>query len=372
MIGMVIRGVAAWAALMAVAVGLAGSANVRHGTPLWPGARYSIEERDAAVMRAFTFLRYFARYEPNYKAYGSDLLSMFYNIAETSQNRELSEAARAAGHELAMHWRRLHPHVPPEAGPFEVADLVFGHDPAERLGAPDANMGAELRAAAAKYTALDYLLFDPAKEPPPSDIPKECEKCGHQNARGAKVCSRCNTRLEMRTRYDLFQDALITTYTGDRAGIMLGAPFKDVVRWLPVMRPYPPRQPKHNYEYYSGVYSATHVVYTNNDYSQLRLDRGCFAPEVEHLHATLQHAVTDHDAETMGEYLDSLRTFGIGFEDASIRQGFEFLLSVQNHDGSWGDVHDPDIYGRYHPTWTSVDGLRDYRWSQTAPCPVLK
>jgi squalene cyclase len=72
----------------------------------------------------------------------------------------------------------------------------------------------------------------------------------------------------------------------------------------------------------------------------------------------------------MGEYLDSLRAFGIGFEDPAIRKGFEFLLSVQNHDGSWGDVHDPDIYGRYHPTWTSVDGLRDYRWSKTAPCPV--
>src|SRR5580765_2896791 len=140
MSGMVFRGVAATTALMAVAVGLAGPANVHRGTPLWPGARNTREERDAAVMRAFTFLRYFAKYEPNYKAYGSDLLSMFYNIAETSQNRELSEAARVSGHELALQWRRIHPRVPAEAGPYEVADLVFGHDPAERLGAPDANM----------------------------------------------------------------------------------------------------------------------------------------------------------------------------------------------------------------------------------------
>jgi hypothetical protein len=353
-----------------MAVGLVVPAKVNRGTPLWPGARFTQEQRDAAVMRAFTFLAYFAAYPPNYKAYGSDLLSMFYNIAETSQNRSLSEAARREGHELALHWRHIHPNVPQDAGPFEVADLVFGHDPAERLGAPDAAMGAELRAAAAKFSAVDYLYFDPAKEPPPSDVPAECEKCGHQNARGATVCSRCNAKLEMRARYDLFQDALITAYTGDRAGILLGARFADVIKWLPVMRPYPPRQPKHNYEYYSGVYTATHVVYTNNDYSQLMLPRDCFAPEMEHLRATLQHAVTDHDAETMGEYLDSLRAFGIGFEDPAIRKGFEFLLSVQNHDGSWGDVHDPDIYGRYHPTWTSVDGLRDYRWSKTAPCPV--
>jgi hypothetical protein len=367
---MMIRGFVAATAVVAMAVGLVVPAKVNRGTPLWPGARFTQEQRDAAVMRAFTFLAYFAAYPPNYKAYGSDLLSMFYNIAETSQNRSLSEAARQQGHELALHWRHIHPSVPQDAGPFEVADLVFGHDPAERLGAPDAAMGAELRAAAAKFSAVDYLYFDPAKEPPPSDVPAECEKCGHQNARGATVCSRCNAKLEMRARYDLFQDALITAYTGDRAGIMLGARFADVIKWLPVMRPYPPRQPKHNYEYYSGVYTATHVVYTNNDYSQLMLPRDCFAPEMEHLRATLQHAVTDHDAETMGEYLDSLRAFGIGFEDPAIRKGFEFLLSVQNHDGSWGDVHDPDIYGRYHPTWTSVDGLRDYRWSKTAPCPV--
>jgi hypothetical protein len=297
---------------------------------------------------------------------------MFYNIAETSRNRELSEAARREGHRLALNWRRLHPHVPQDAGPFEVADLVFGHDPAERLGAPDAAMTGELQVAAAKFSVSDYLYFDPAKEPPPSDVPAECEKCGHQNVRGATVCSRCNSKLEMRTRYDLFQDALITTYTGDRAGIILGVPFTEVIKWLPDMRPYPQRRPRHNYEYYSGVYTATHVVYTCNDYSQLMLSRECFAPEVEHLHATLQHAVTDHDAETMGEYLDSLRTFGLGFEDPAIRQGFDFLLSVQNKDGSWGDAHDPDIYGRYHPTWTSVDGLRDYRWSTVAPCPTVR
>jgi hypothetical protein len=46
-------------------------------------------------------------------------------------------------------------------------------------------------------------------------------------------------------------------------------------------------------------------------------------------------------------------------------------LSVQNPDGSWGDMHDRDPYGRYHPTWTSIDGLRDYRWGRVLPCPGL-
>jgi hypothetical protein len=40
----------------------------------------------------------------------------------------------------------------------------------------------------------------------------------------------------------------------------------------------------------------------------------------------------------------------------------QFLLSRQNPDGSWGDMNETDIYHRYHPTWTAIDGLRRYAW----------
>ena len=62
----------------------------------------------------------------------------------------------------------------------------------------------------------------------------------------------------------------------------------------------------------------------------------------------------------MGEFLDTLMSFGFGHEHPLIRTGTEFLLSVQNPDGSWGDANETDIYKRYHPTWTSVNGLMDY------------
>jgi hypothetical protein len=73
----------------------------------------------------------------------------------------------------------------------------------------------------------------------------------------------------------------------------------------------------------------------------------------------------------MGEYLDSLRAFGLTSQDPLIRTGFEYLLSSQNPDGSWGDPQNRNVYGRYHPTWTAIDGLRDYRWTKVLPCPVL-
>jgi hypothetical protein len=340
----------------------------RGGTPLWPGARHTREERDRAVGRGLIFLCSVARQRAVFEEWGHDLLSAFYNIAETSADRELGRTARAMGHERALEWRRLHPSAPADVDASGIGDLVFGLDAAERLGAPHPALRARLREAAARFGAVDYLLFDPALEPPPADTPEECGACGKQNARGATVCARCGARLAMRERYDLLQDALILTYTGDRAGITLGAHYADVLQWLPAMRPYPDKSAG-RHSYYAGVYSATHIVYTYNDYSQYRVSPDCFPQEFAHLKNNLRDAEETNDAETMGEYLDTLRAFGLGFDSELIRTGFDFLLSRQNPDGSWGDMKDPDPYGRYHPTWTALDGLRDYRWGRVLPCP---
>jgi len=340
------------------------------GTPLWPGARYTEEDRDHAVERGLNFLYYGFAVKPQYfREYGHDLLSMFYNIAVTSKSRELRRRAWTMGHERALEWRRIHPEVPRDASVDDLTDLVFGHDAAERLGAPDAHLRTQLRLMAAQFSVHNYLLFDPAVEPPPSDLSKECRKCGHPNPRGVTVCQQCGAKLEMRNRYDLYQDALINTYTGDRAGITLGAHYVDVLQWLPAMRPYPVRRADNEADYYAGVYSATHLVYTYNDYSQFRLSPSCFPDEFEHLKANLRQAVADKDPETMGEYLDSLQSFGLTRDDELIRAGFGYLLAAQNPDGSWGNLKDPDPYGRYHPTWTAVDGLREYRWTKILPCP---
>jgi hypothetical protein len=249
----------------------------------------------------------------DFKEFGHDLLAAFYNIAVTSADPELRNMAWKMGHERALEWRRIHPSLPPDSNVNDLTDLVFGDDAAGRLGAPDARMHTELREAAARFSVLEYLQFDPVKEPPPSDIPKQCEKCGHNNLRGATVCSRCGKKLEMNNRYDLYQDALINSYTGDRTGITLGAHYVDVLHWLPAMRPYPPRLPHNDADYYAGVYSATHLVYTYNDYSQFRLSPDCFPDEFAHLKANLRQAVREKDPETMGEYLDSLRSVGLTF-----------------------------------------------------------
>ena len=64
----------------------------------------------------------------------------------------------------------------------------------------------------------------------------------------------------------------------------------------------------------------------------------------------------------MGEFLDTLKAFGLTEADPLIQIGMAFVLSRQHADGSWGDAGNRDIYHRYHSTWTAINGLMDYAW----------
>jgi hypothetical protein len=273
------------------------------------------------------------------------------------------------GHERALEWRRRHAAVAPNSSPAGIVTLVIGSDSAAQLGVPGDEFKAELGRAAARFSANDYLRFDPGKEPPPSDVPDGCGRCGKVNPRGVKTCGKCGARLAMRSRYDVWCDALIVTHAGDHYGITLGSHLAEVVRWVPAMRPYVALGSTPDDEFYDVFYSVTHLVYTLNDYNKRLIAPRCLSPEYDFLRTSLVNAFTAGDPDVLGEYMDSMKAFGLTARDPLIRKGEEFLLSTQNPDGSWGDVREADIYQRYHPTWTAVDGLRDYRYQGYIACP---
>jgi len=302
------RRILAPVAVVIAAVLLMRAGHPRESVPLWPGARYTRQDRDRAIRRGLEFIYTQVATQPKYfYDWGHDLLTAFYNIAATSSDRELSRIAWNMGHERAREWLRLNRKLPDQLDSVWFTDLVFGMDSAERLGVSDPELRRKLTEAAAHFSAQDLWLFDPVVEAPPADIPRLCRKCGRQNVRGAKVCSHCNAPLQMRGRYDVFMDALITSYTGDIAGIRLGAPYAAVLKWAPAMRPYPSLGPTNEDEYYEGVYAATHLIYTYNHYSKFRVSSDCFPQEYQYLKSNLRIAAEQKDAETMGEYLDSLR-----------------------------------------------------------------
>jgi hypothetical protein len=314
------------------------------------------------IRRGLEFVYGVARQPSHFAEHGSDLLNCFYFIASTSKDKALRRAAREMGRERAHVWRRDYAALPRDADAETVADFVFGSYAADRLGVRDPALKDQIRRAACLFSARDFLSFEPREEPPPADVPDQCDHCGEWNARGRKTCRVCKRRLSMLSRYAVWYDALMRTYSGDRYGVTMGTRYEHVLRWLPDMRPYRGREGDANPHFYDAVYAVTHVVYTLNDYSRYNLSPRWLPEEFAFLKSSFGEAVEMEDAEMVGEIMDSLRAFGLKETHPLIRKGVAYLLSQQNEDGSWGDADDDDVYGRYHPTWTAVDGLREYAW----------
>ncbi|HXL67597.1 MAG TPA: hypothetical protein VN930_02400 [Xanthobacteraceae bacterium] len=328
--------------------------------PLWPGARYSEEWRTRAMQRGLRFIYATAVKPKHFAEYGDDYLWCFYTISNTAADPALKRTARTMGEERARAWRRLHPRVPAGADANDISSLVFGSQAADQLGLRDGRMEDALRRAAARFRAADYLSFDPIRELPPADVPDTCARCDSDNPRGTRRCRTCGNKLDMTDPYEVLCDALIATYTGDRYGVRLGAGYPEVTALLPKMRPYRGYDGGRNPRFVATAYAITHIIYTMNDYGTWRLKPQWLPAEHAFLIENLAASIKINDPETTGEFLDTLKAFGAGEDDPLIRAGVEFVLSRQNKDGSWGDVTDKDIYQRYHPTWTAVDGLRDY------------
>jgi hypothetical protein len=290
-------------------------------------------DRAAAIERALDFIRHTASNPAAFAEHGDDFMFCFYTISRTAQDPKLRASATKMAREAALKWRAANPHAPSDADADTVADLVAAAYVADGLGAPDPGFKAELRAAARRFAAIDFLGFDAANEPPPPDNPK---------------------------RHTLWHDALVTTYFGDAYGIRLGARYADVLKWLPQMRPYRAADPSQEFAMF---YAVTHLVYTLNGYNTRRIDPALLPEEVAFVKRVLVKslAADGRDPEMVGEALDCLKAFGLE-NDALVRQGTEFLLAHQLPDGAWVSEQDRSLYTAYHSAWTGIDGLRDYRF----------
>jgi hypothetical protein len=330
--------------------------------PLWKGSKYTEGDRSLAVQRALAFIAQSAANPDNFVAYGGDYMYCFYSQAETASDVQLRREALVLGIESAKKWTKAHRTLPANANADLVYTYVAGWLTASQLGMKDAAIQPVLRAAAVRFRPVDYLLFDPAKEPPPADIPENCRFDGTFHRRGATVCSKCGRPLNMRSKYDVWLDALIASYTGDRYGVPMGSHYREVIQWLPTMRPYLDRGQTTYPVFIDTAYALTHVVYTLNDYNQRVIPRGLLGRERDYLRRNLREAIALKDPETMGEFLDSLKGLGLTKSDAEIRIGMTYLLDTQSPNGTWSPAQETDAYTLYHSAWTGIDGLKDCRW----------
>jgi hypothetical protein len=355
---------------------IAGLSARKRGQPLWPEARFTVEERERAIERGMNFVYRTARKPANFADYGADYVWWFAALSNSVRDERLRHSARSMALECARRWLKTHRTLPHHVDADTIVEFVDGHDAAESLGLRDDQLKEQLRQAASRFSARDFLDFDPRTEPPPADVPQDCAYDGADNPRGAKFCHLCKRPLLIRTRYDVWYDALVTTHAGDHYGVMLGAHYADVLKWLPALHPYSVVGRGTDIEFIDAIYATTHTVYTLNNFWSYRVDKELLPQEYAFLRAGLPKALAVRDADMLGEIMDSLKSFGLDDSDLLIRQGTEFLLSHQNRDGSWGRLQE-DVYDRYHATETAINGLcqyalRDERLSFPEVEPMLK
>jgi hypothetical protein len=335
-----------------------------------PNATEEVRARNVAIERGLDFIYRLARQQKCFANYGSFLICCFALVAATSRDPKLRSVGRDRAKQVLRRWSSMHPSLPAGASSDLLLDFILVHYAQRRIGLRDSASATAIKRATGFFSASDLLGFDPLKEPPPDDLSYPCV-CTFQNPRGRKACKQCRRRLRIRSRYRVWMEALANTYVAERCGVLFGASYTAVLKWMPAMKPYPTDEEDEEV-LRDAIWAVTHIVYTLNDYGTYRLSRRWLPREFAFLKANVASACKRGDSEVLGELLDSLKAFGLSINNPLIKRGTKYLLAEQNEDGSWGDPGEENIRTRCHTTWTVIDGLRAYAWRGERMSPAIK
>jgi len=311
-------------------------------------------DRDEAVARGIEFFCDISE-RHNLNSYGFDILFCFNLLTSSMNNKSLRRRIRGIGRERACLWLKKHSTLPSKVDADTIVQLAFGCYASRRLGLRVQHVKSQLRSLARTFTSVDYFWFDPDIEPPPRNIPEQCD-CGRSNERGTTKCVRCDQVLRKISRYEVWLLALIRTYLGERQALRLGSSYTNVLRWIRVMRPYPSIRNGYTWDFIWSIYSVTHVVFTLTDYGLSTISPSWLNYEFRFLKSSVQTFISKDDPETLGEIVFALKCFGLCESDFLVQKGMQYLIFAQNADGSWGDVKGSD-YERFHSTVTALTSL---------------
>ncbi len=322
---------------------------------------YLAKARERASRAGMQFIKYLARHKDIRSYMGSAILEFCRSLVTSSGDRYLRKEAARLGKLCFDTWRSENRSLPSNDDPLTIVEYVRIYGAAECLGLQPPGIKWRIMKVAKKFGPREYLGYDPRVEAPPSNLPDWCE-CGAVNLPGKKRCERnqCRARLTWKSPYRTWCLALTSAYCGERYGVPLGARYRDVLRGLPLMRPYPNSR---HVDFYDAIYTVTHIIYTLNDYGRFRLVPDWLPWEYEFLKRNLKIAVIKSDPDMVGEIIDSLRAFGIDDNNKLLKLGYDFLLDTQSADGSWGRWDWESLYTGFHSTWAAIDGLRSYQWT---------
>ena len=318
--------------------------------------------RAQAIDRGMGFLERLAGRQAGLEMFGSGLLYCCSFMSATARDPVLRRRARALSLESFRVWQGHRREGIYDGSAESLASAVQCYDAASRLGLRFPRIQQQLRAVARQHAPEDFFWFDPRREAPPANVPETCA-CGAGNQRGARHCAQCEQPLERVPAMRIWYTCFTSAYCGERFGVPLGVRYAEALQWLPQMRRY--CGPRHGVvPFHDSVYAITHIVYTLNDYGRLLLSPHWLPQEYNFLAQHWMTPIENNDPDMAGEFIDSLRAFGLTTAEPAIRYAMEYLIESQNPDGSWGAREGHIDYRRFHATWAALDGLRDFNWTQ--------
>lgn len=316
----------------------------------------------AQIVKGVGFIESFASNRTHLKDYAADFLFFFVHIAATTNDPKLRSLALSKGKRLALEWRKMQ-RIPRKS--TELIHTLIAEQAAHDLGCIDIAFQKRLHKTLSIELIIDVLGFDPSKQPPPQDLTDECSNCGFQNLPSRTFCKNCRKKLVKLSKYDVWLNAIVVTHHLKTHQLLGEYLFKETLKWLVYMRPYPAESVSLQGEAWEAAYAITHVIYGLTDYSLRPLKLAGLEAEFQYLVKSYKQAKDCYDLDLLGECIDALRSFEESKISAQVENGIEFLLANQNEDGSWGDVNHPP-HNRMHTTWTVIDAIRGYSWKNPA------
>ena len=124
-------------------------------------------KRKEAVLRGLRFIYQNSREGDNFEDRGGDYLWCFHCVASTSPMPSRAPWPGRWGRSLARKWQGEQRTLPELADADEVGYYMSMIDVSSRLGIDNPELREHVRQGSRRFTARDYLGFDPVREAPP-------------------------------------------------------------------------------------------------------------------------------------------------------------------------------------------------------------
>jgi len=264
--------------------------------------------RKRAIIRGLDLIFSMAQRSENFDRFGNDIIQCFYDVATVTGEPVRSRALMYV-EQLAHRWKHSvmlngwKENSKPK--PLEIIETIIGMYCMERVGihhdVKDEVLMFIGNQELTGYRAIDYLGWDPENQPPPNEM-KDLYS-------GLTI-----------TRYRSMSDALIHTFYAHRVGLKLGCSYADVFKWLHIFHPYKSSHELPMQSFIDQCYLVTHVIFTLNNWGELRLIPELLPHEFCFVKQNLMMHIERNDIHLVGEFIEVLRAFGVNDSDTLIQE----------------------------------------------------